>query len=217
LAIEIEEPHPTSVGKTPCIPPELKLRPFSLDEARDAGLTLRALSGKAWRRISAGLYRWSELPGDPWLTLSAWRRVLPSEAVFVGATAAWVFGLDIEPIDPVEVVVPASSGIRTRAGLIVHHRDIPPAEVVTIRGLRVLALPLTLAGLCLQRPAADALIAIDMAVRRGLTDSVALGRRGPDAFACVVGGSGRVADGNSTSLASDPGRFAPARGPGESP
>lgn len=159
----------------PRIPPELKRRPFWLDEARDAGLTRHCLRGKTWRRVGSGLYRWSELPDDPWLTLSAWRRVLPSEAVFVGATAAWLFGLDLGPIDPVEVVVPLSSAIRSRAGLMVHHREIPKAEVISIRGLRALALSPTLAGLCLQRPAVEALVAIDMAVRRGLTDPDALG------------------------------------------
>jgi very-short-patch-repair endonuclease len=158
------------MGKAPYIPPEFKLRPFSLEEARDAGLTLRALSGKTWRRISTGLYRFSELPEDHWLTLSAWRRVLPPETVFVGATAAWLLGLDLEPTDPVDVMVPPSSGIRNRAGLIVRHAEIPPADVVSIRGLRATALPLTLAGLCLRWPAVEALVAIDMAVRLDLTD-----------------------------------------------
>jgi hypothetical protein len=45
------------VGKTPCIPPELTRGPFFLDEARDAGLTLSALSGKSWQRLGAELYR----------------------------------------------------------------------------------------------------------------------------------------------------------------
>jgi len=154
-------PHCADVGKTPRIPPELTRSPFFLDEARNAGLTLSALSGKSWQRLGAELYRWKELPDDPWLTLSAWRRVLPPDAVFAGATAAWLFGLDLEPTDPVEVAVPPSSGRR---------------EVVSIRQLRATALPLTLAGLCLQRPACEALVAIDMAIHRGLIDAAALGR-----------------------------------------
>jgi len=166
--------HPAGVGTTPRIPIALRSGPFSLDEARAAGLTPRSLSGKSWRRISNGLYRWSDLPEDPWLTLSAWGRVLPSAAVFVGASAAWLFGLDLKPTDPVEVVVPASCGIRTRAGLIVRHCEVPLSEVVTVRGLRALVLPLTLAGLCLQRPAVEALVALDMAVHGRLTDPVAL-------------------------------------------
>jgi len=162
------------VGKAPFVPAEFKRRPFSLAEARRAGLTPRQLNGKSWRRIGQGLYRWSGLPDDRWLTLSAWRRVLPREAVFAGASAAWLFGLDLEPTDPVEVVVPTSSALRTRVGLVVRHVEIRPSDVVTVRGLRVLVLPLTLAGLCLRRAAVEALIAIDMAVRRGLVDPTAL-------------------------------------------
>jgi uncharacterized protein DUF559 len=162
------------VGRRPRIPPEFKLRPFSLDEARGAGLSLRSLSGKSWRRIGSGLYCWSGLPDDPWLTLSAWRRVLPQEAVFGGASAAWLLGLDLQPTDPVEVAVPPWSGIRTRTGLVVRHCEISPDDVVSVRGLSVLALPLTLAGLCLQRPAVEALVAIDMAVQRRLTDPAAI-------------------------------------------
>jgi very-short-patch-repair endonuclease len=54
--------------------------------------------------------------------------------------------------------------------------EIPRREVVSIRRLRATALPLTLSGLCLHRPAGEALVAIDMAVHRGLIDSAALGR-----------------------------------------
>jgi very-short-patch-repair endonuclease len=159
------------VGRTPSIPPELTKRPFSVDEAREAGLTLSSLRGKAWQRVGARLYRWAELPKDPWLTLDALRRVLPPESVFVGATAAWLFGLDLDPTNPVEVVVPRSNGYRSRTGLLVRYRDIPAAEVVTIRGLRATTLPLTLAELCLRRPAVEALVAIDMAIRKRRTTS----------------------------------------------
>jgi very-short-patch-repair endonuclease len=164
------------MARTPAIPPELTRKPFSLDEARDAGLTHSALRGKSWERLGAGLYRWTELPKDHWLTLHAWRRVLPREAVFIGASAAWLFGLDLEPASPVEIALPPSFGHRSRAGLVVRHLEIPREEVVTIRGLRAATLPLTLAGLCVTRPAIEALIAIDMAVRVGLTNSVALNK-----------------------------------------
>ena len=110
------------------------------------------------------------MPEDPWLTLQAWRRVLPSEAVFAGATAAWLFGIVLNPTDPVEIQVPRAAGIRTRNGLVVRHGEIPSADVVAIRGLRVTALPLTLATLCLHRPPIEALIAIDSAIHLGLTD-----------------------------------------------
>jgi hypothetical protein len=110
------------------------------------------------------------------LTLSAWGRVLPRETVFVGATAAWLHGLDLEPTNPVEIALPASYGVRSRAGLIVRRLEIPPAEVVSLQRLRATAIAVTLAGLCLQRPPIEALIAIDMAVRLRLIDSPALGQ-----------------------------------------
>ncbi len=164
------------MARTPCIPRELAGRPFTLEEARAAGLTLSALRGKVWRRISAELYCLAELGDKPWLLLAAWHRSLPAEAVFAGATAAWLFGLDLEPTNPVEIVVPTRWSTRSRAGLSVRHCELLPTEVVTIRGLRATALPLTLAGLCLQRPAVEALVAIDMAVCAGLTGAAALVR-----------------------------------------
>jgi very-short-patch-repair endonuclease len=132
------------------------------------------LEGKTWKRIGAELYRWNELQEDHWLTLSAWRRALPPETVFAGASAAWLYGLDLEPTNPVEVVVPLSSGIRNRLGLKVRRSEIPPSELATVRGFRVTSLPLTLARLCHKRPPVEALVAIDMALGLGLTNPTAL-------------------------------------------
>jgi very-short-patch-repair endonuclease len=135
---------------------------------------MRSLSGHSWRRIGAGLYQWAGLVADPWSTLAAWSRTLPADVVFAGASAAWLHGLQLVPTDPVEVVVPGSSGPRTRPGLLVHHGDLPPPDVVSIRGLRAEALHLALARLCLRGSAVDALIALDMAVRIGGADDAGL-------------------------------------------
>src|SRR5437879_2742622 len=107
------------MARTPRVPLELTKRPFSLEEARTAGLTLSALKGNSWRRIGSEMYCWSGMRDDPWLILSAWQRVLPADAVFGGASAAWAHGLDIDPTDPVEVVFPPRSSTRPRAGLTV--------------------------------------------------------------------------------------------------
>lgn len=162
--------------RRPSIPPELTKKPFSLEEARRAGLTFSVLRGSAWRRLGSELYCWRGLREDPWLLLSAWRGRLPAEAVFAGATAAWMLGLDLDPIHPVEVVVPPPSGMRSRPGLDVRRCDIAKREVVGIRKLRATSLLLTLSDLCLRYPAVEALVALDMAMRSGLTNAVALGR-----------------------------------------
>jgi len=88
------------VGRTPHIAPQLTKKPFSLDDARRAGLTKSSLRGKSWHRLGAELYCWGGRPADPWMVLSAWQRHLPSGAVFAGKTAAWLFGLDLEPLNP---------------------------------------------------------------------------------------------------------------------
>ncbi len=164
------------MSRRPFIPHELTKKPFSLVEARTAGLTLSGLRGKAWRRLGAELYCWRGLREDPWLLLTAWRRLLPREAVFAGATAAWLLGLDLRPNNPVEVVVSARSGVRSRDGLSVRRCEISRREIVSARGLRATALRRTLSDLCLRWPPVEALVAIDMAIALGLTDAVALSR-----------------------------------------
>src|SRR5260370_32424407 len=113
------------MGRNPRIAMELQERPFSLAEARAAGLTWRSLQGKAWRRLGSGLYCWNGLDQDPWQVLRAWQDSLPECALFAGATAAWIAGLDFNPLDPVEIVVPRQSGVRSRPGLSGLHCRIP--------------------------------------------------------------------------------------------
>jgi very-short-patch-repair endonuclease len=164
------------VSRKPRIPFELKQRPFSLKGAREAGLTPTSLKGRAWRRLGTALYSWSDLPEDPWQVLSVWQNLLPADAVFGGKTAAWITGLDFNPTDPVEVVVPPHSGMRSRHGLSVRRCGILLCEVVTIRGLRTTTLHRTLRDLCLRWPSVEVLVAIDMALRKGLTNATELAR-----------------------------------------
>ena len=110
--------------------------------------------------------------------LSAWQSLLPADAVFAGATAAWISGLDFKPTGPVEIVVPPRSGMRSRPGLSVRRWLIPSCDVVTIRGLRAMTVHRTLRDLSLRLPPVEVLVAIDMALRKGLLGATALaGRR----------------------------------------
>jgi very-short-patch-repair endonuclease len=154
----------------PYVPPELKRRPFSLQEARAAGISRTALRGKSWRRLGTKLYCWVGLHENPWELLVAWERLLPSDAAFAGATAAWLHGLDVDPIHPIEAIVPSASGLRSRVGLSVRHCHLPRSDVVQVRRLRATTVRRTLNDLCHRLPAVDALVAIDAAIRAGLTD-----------------------------------------------
>ena len=164
------------MARTPRIPLELTKRPFSLEEARAAGLTLSSLRGKTWRRLGAELYCWQGLHEDPWLLLSVWRDLLPPDAVFAGATAAWMLGLDFDPTNPVEMIVPPGSGVRSRPGLSVRRCEIGSSEAVGVRGLRATTLPRTLRDLCIRSSEVEALVAIDMAIHKGLADAATLSR-----------------------------------------
>jgi len=158
------------------IPRELTTRPFSLDEARAAGLTLSALRGGAWRRLGRELYCWEGVKEDAWRQLAAWKEVLPREAVFAGATAGWLLGLDLDPINPVEIAIPSSSGVRSRSGLTVRRCELAASEVVVVRKLRATNMLWTLCDLSLRYSPVDALVALDMAIHLGLTSAAALGR-----------------------------------------
>jgi len=167
------------MARRPTIPPQLTHGPFSLDEAREAGLTLSALKSSAWTRLGAELYCRSGEPADPWLVLCAWHRLSP-ELVFSGRTAAWLHGLDYEPNNPVEAIAPPAASSRTRSGIAIRRFELSPIDVVVIRGLRATSLNRTLLDFCIASSAVEALVAVDMAFRFGKTNAVALCRYGND-------------------------------------
>lgn len=166
------------VGPKPRIPRELTQGPFSLKEARAAGLSPTSLRGRSWRRLGAELYCLVGLADDPWELLSAWLRVLPEGAVFAGPTAAWLYGIDVDPVHPIEVVVGSRSGVRSRAGVIVHRREIARADIAQVRGLPATTIYRTLADLCGRLSSAEALVAFDAAIRLQLVEKLALCRVG---------------------------------------
>jgi very-short-patch-repair endonuclease len=127
-----------------------------------------------WRRLGTELYCARNLTDDPLEVLHAWKRLLPTGTTFAGATAAWLFGLDLDPLNPAEVSVPPDSGVRSRSGLSARRCELTPDEVAKVRGLPATTLHRTLLDLCSWRPKVEALVAVDMAFRAGLTDTVTL-------------------------------------------
>ena len=165
----------SGMARTPRIPRELTSRPFSLQEARAAGLTLDALRGRAWRRLGSELYCWEGVREDAWGQLVAWKELLP-RSLFLAARLQRLLGLDLDPINPVEIVLPYTTGVRSRSGLTVRRSEIAADQVVTVRKLRATNLLWTLSDLCLRYPAVEALVALDMAIRGRLISAVALDR-----------------------------------------
>jgi hypothetical protein len=151
------------MGRRPRIPLELTKRPFTLEEARAAGVTLDALRRKSWRRIGSQLYCWTGFEDDRWRLLVAWRSRLPADAAFAGLTAAWLHRLDVDPCHPIEVVVSPTSGVRSRMGLVV--RRCALSEVTSARGLRATSLSLTFRDLSRRLPRVEVLVLADQALR----------------------------------------------------
>jgi hypothetical protein len=108
--------------------------------------------------------------------------MLPPTATFVGRTAAWIHGIDLNPADPIQI---SEVGLESRAGLDVWHIDACD-ETEEIDGRRVTSLKRTLLDLCATLPPVEALVALDMACHANLIDQDALrlyadeakGRRG---------------------------------------
>ena len=162
------------MGRAPRIPNELRRRPFTLAEARAAGLSRKHLAGKSWKRLGRALYCSTTWQHDHWQLISGWKRLLPDQTIFAGKTAAWLWGLDANPTDPVEVIVPGPSGVRSRLGLSVRHNAVAPAECVVVRRVRVTTLNRTLCDLCAHLAPVEALCLIDMALTARRTDLASL-------------------------------------------
>ena len=131
------------------------------------GVSYTALQSSCWRRVGRGMYSWDALPDDPWKLLAAYQRLWPM-TVFAGCSAGWLHGLDTEPVQPIEVIAARASEIRSRPGVIVHHIDIAPSEIVDARGLRATTARRTLKDLGHRLSRREVLVLADAALRLGL-------------------------------------------------
>jgi very-short-patch-repair endonuclease len=111
---------------------------------------------------------------DPWTVLTEIRQSLPVAAVFACSTAAWLHGLGAPGIGPAVVMVPKTATIRSRVGLTVRRSDVPATERTSSKGFPVTSLHRTLRDLSLFCAPIDALIAVDMALQRKLTNKKTL-------------------------------------------
>lgn len=160
--------------RLPIIPNAIGRRPFTLEEARRAGLTLDHLKGRAWRRLGPGVYVLASVPDSPWLQLAAARCRLPEGIAFAGLTSAWLHDLDVSPCSPIEVAVPPELGISARAGLRLHRVPIPDGDLVTRKGLPALRIQRTLADLAVSLPLVEAVVVADQALHAGLLTAAEL-------------------------------------------
>jgi very-short-patch-repair endonuclease len=160
------------MGRRPLVPPELLKGPFTLDHARRAGVSRSALRGKRWQRLATGLYSAREAPDGPMEVLGGWLHALPEGTTLAGATAAWLHGIKVDPLNPIEVLVGPDRGVHSRHGLYVRRCVVDSGSVVTVRGVPATTLPRTLVDLCRWRSAVDALVVLDMVIESGVMNAV---------------------------------------------
>jgi very-short-patch-repair endonuclease len=140
--------------------------PFTVKEARAAGIERWHLRSQRWARLARGIYVPTEIAQTPLVLLeAAWRR-LPDAAAFSGLTAAWLHGLDVAPCDPIEVTIPREAGVSGRAGMRVRRRPLSAGEVVHVRGLRATSIVRTLADLSRQLSLIEAVVIVDEALHK---------------------------------------------------
>jgi hypothetical protein len=148
----------------PAIPEQLTTGPFTLADARGAGLTRWQLRGSSWRRISGGVYVWAGLRESSLLAIAGLRRRLPPGAAFSGRTAAWLHGFDGSPGVPPEVTVPYGCGVSARACMSLRHGTLTDTDVVQLRGFPATSPLRTAFDLSRRLPLVDAVAAVDAAL-----------------------------------------------------
>lgn len=120
---------------------------ITLDQAREAGLSLRAVQRRVqsgqWRRCARGVYFVDDRPFSDAARIRAAVWGYGSRATASGLTAAWWHGLTrFAPAVP-EVTVPRDSHGRRHGGSRVRRRDLDPADIVERNGIRVTSPALT--------------------------------------------------------------------------
>lgn len=163
----------------PALQVGLERGPFFVVEAREMGLTWKALQNKRWSRLSRGQYVSTHLTRDITVRLYAVARRMPSTFAFSGKTAAWLLGLDMSPCEPVEVTLDRGVPVRARAGIRLRRATLAESEVTLRNGFRTTCALRTVRDLGSGRDIVESVVAVDMAVRarivklRDLTEHVA--------------------------------------------
>ncbi len=183
------------MARSPIVPTALTVGPFTLDEARRAGLERWHLKGASWKRVGPITYKWAGLTDTPIQKLEAARLRLPQQAAFSGLTAAWLHGLDVEPCAPIEATVPPGSGVSARVGIEICRSALERTGVVTARGLPAIPLARAMAEVCGRLSLIEAVVLVDMALHCRCIDIKQLkywadehpGRRGIRRFRQAIG------------------------------
>lgn len=135
-------------------------------------LTPEQLRGSAWRRVMRGVYADAALPDTHGLRLAAARLVIPPTAVVAGRSAAWLLGTTeaADASTPVEVLVPRQHRFGPVTGLRIRQGVVDPDDVAVLHGLRHTTALRTAADVARWEPLPEAVVLVDLLLRRDLVD-----------------------------------------------
>ena len=91
----------------------------------------------------------------------------PSGRCLLLSTAGWLHGLDLSPVDPVEVTVQQAQ-MSNRTGVQIRRATLSAGEVARLRGLPVTSALRTAVDLGSRKPLVEAVVALEMAVNKRL-------------------------------------------------
>jgi very-short-patch-repair endonuclease len=152
------------MGRTPVLPAQLLRGPFTVTEARRAGIERSHLRGESWTRLGRSTYVWSQLADDPMHRLATTLRRLPAGAAFSGLTAAWLHSIDVDPCSPIEATVPVGAGVSARSGVAIRRCILGRDDVTRKRGLPVTSAVRTIAEVCCRLTLTEAVVIADGAL-----------------------------------------------------
>jgi len=144
------------------------IEPFRVRDLVAAGqLTRDKVRGIGWRRLYRGIYVDSSIPVDHRLRCAAAALLLPPGAAIglLSAAALWdvpLLGAD----DPVTVMVPLDSRLRSQEHLVVRRARVDPEDLTTIFDIPTTAVPRTVFDIARLLPRDDAVIALDAFFKR---------------------------------------------------
>ncbi|MEU4775252.1 DUF559 domain-containing protein [Micromonospora sp. NPDC023644] len=160
------------------VPPRLAFLPFRGSTAVAEGLLTRAmLRGSTWQRLFPDVYvhRNAQSASDHRLWCDAAALLLPAGAAIAGASAAYLWGVDLLVRDaPVSVLLPRSARLRPHPRLSVTRSTLPESDLTSFGGLPVTTPLRTAFDLGRQRPRAEALVAVDALLHRRVVKLPAL-------------------------------------------
>src|SRR5438874_10631591 len=154
----------------------LRRGPFTVADARQAGMRWDDLQTKMWTRMNRGQYAWTGIPRDAWLKMRAVAKRMPAAHAFSGLTAAWLLGLDLPWCEPIEVTIGRDVPIRARAGVRLRRAALAETDVVTRRSFRITSALRTACDLGGRADLVESVVAVDMALRAGLVQRSDLAR-----------------------------------------